>query len=101
RWNQSRRRAGRTARPDRAEWLRQVDAGELHLRHADEREWQRDVRWQADEWIARAPAHDSRARPIVPASAPVPFALRRREPARAAALCREGASRLDDLVDRA
>ena len=95
--HRSRRRAGRAPRPDRTERLGQVHAGELHLRHAAERDRRRDLRRAQDGRPAGAPAHHSRAGPLVPAAAAVPLALGRRQPAHSAALRREGPARPGDL----
>ena len=46
--HRSRGRAGRAARADRAERLRQVHAGQLHLRHAAQRDRQRALRRPED-----------------------------------------------------
>jgi branched-chain amino acid transport system permease protein len=96
-----RRRARRAPRPDRTERFRQVDAGQLHLRHLAERDRCRDLRRPQDRRAAGAPAHYSRACAFVSAAAAVPLALGRRQPAHSAALCGEGPARPGDFRSRA
>ena len=64
-------RAGRAPRPDRAERLGQEHAGQLHLRHAAERDRLGALRRHADRRAQDARAHLARDRAQLPAAAPV------------------------------
>ena len=89
--HQSRRRPRRAARPDRTERLGQEHAGELPVRHAAQRNRQRQFRGPRARRPARPPAHPPRHGAQFPVAAPVCKSDGCRQSARAAALYGQGA----------